>query len=144
MAIVFILSKKRQKTLLWTIVFVMVLILFIIPLIVFSSWFNNINKDIIKEMPPKPDIKINFGIIDSDKVKSLEPFLETITEFNYIANDKRGRKVIGKVLAVNQDEAINILQELGLKASSLVESTIGRKEPFTPYYQSTIQNINKK
>src|SRR3989344_6245752 len=99
MAIVFIQSKKRQKVFLWSIITGLVLILFIIPLLIFYPLFVNESQNILEGGVLKPAININFSIIDSPQVKNLEPFLDIVTEFTYIAEDKNGKQVIGKISA---------------------------------------------
>ena len=136
MAIVFIQSKKRQKVFLWSIITGLVLILFIIPLLIFYPLFVNESQNILEGGVLKPAININFSIIDSPQVKNLEPFLDIVTEFTYIAEDKNGKQVIGKISATGQDDAKILLQEMNLKILHLEESNTGRKEPFIPYYQS--------
>ncbi len=135
MAIIFSLPQKKQKIFRNIIAILLVLILFIIPFVIFSSssWFNVKPKNIILEVISRPDVNINFSVIDSDQVKNLEPFPEIEIEFNYIGQDKNGKKVKGEILAVNKDDALIILEKIGIKVSSLEESSVGRKEPFAPY-----------
>ena len=133
MAIVLISSQKRQKIFLWSIATLSVLILSVIPLIIFSSWFINQPKNIIQEGILRPDLRINFNIIDSDQVEDLEPFSGAVTEFTYVVEDKNGRQLVGRVLAVSQDDAKALLEGVGLKVFSLQETNIGREEPFVPY-----------
>ncbi len=113
----------------------LVLILFVIPLIIFSPWLKNKPQDILQEQISQPNITINLDIIDSDRVKNLEPFGAIETEFSYIAEDKGGKKVQGSISALSKDEAIATLEKAGFKILSLQEVFIGKKEPFTPYYQ---------
>jgi len=111
------------------------LILFIIPFIIFLPWFNNESKSVFLQETFKPDIKINFNTIDSDQIKNLELFSEAGKEFTYIANDKNGKQVMGKISAISKNEVQTFLEKMGFKVSSIEETSIiiGRKEPFVPY-----------
>lgn len=73
MAIIFPSPKRKQRIFRGITILLLALILFVIPLIIFSPWFNG-SKNIILEGIYKPDIKINFDVMDSDFVESLEPF----------------------------------------------------------------------
>lgn len=135
MAIVFKQSKKIQKILFWNITAGMLLILFVISLVVFPPYFKSGPKIIFEGATPKPDIRINFSIIDSERVRDLEPFSGIMTEFIYIVREKSGRQLSGKILAKNQEEAEILLIESGLEILNLEERTsLGKSQPFVPYY----------
>lgn len=115
------------------------LLLFIISLIIFPPDSENQSKNNpLKEVFSVPNVKINFDILDSNQVKSLESFRSVQTQFNYIGQDKNGKQVAGKILAVSKDGAAGLLEGMGFKVSRLQE-IIGRSEPFVPYYQSTLE-----
>ena len=135
MAIIFISRDKKQNTFRGIITLVLILILFVIPFIVFTSFLSDESKNIFVEEISKPDLNINFNIINSEEVKSLESFPIAKIEFSYSALDKNNKKVVGKILAVDKNDALNILEKAGLKSINLEEVNIGKKEPFVPYYQ---------
>lgn len=135
MAIVFKQLKKAQKIFFWNIIAAMFLILFIVSLIVFPPGFKRGPEIIFEELTPKPDIKINFSVIDSDKVKELESFKGAQKEFNYVVKDKNGRQLRGSISAKNQSEAEATLKDSGLEVLILQEKELpGKSQPFTPYY----------
>ena len=145
MAIVFISPKRRQRIFFRGILAFLILLLFIISLIIFPSQFKNETQDIpTKVVFDTPGVVINFESIDSDQVKNLEPFLGVQIEFNYIAQDKDDKQVVGKISATTKDDAKILLEGMGFKVSSLQESNIGRNEPFIPYYQTTAKTSLKK
>lgn len=80
-----------------------------------------------------PELKIDFAAIQSDKIKNLEPFLVIGTEFLYTASDKDNKEVQGKVSATNAEEAVQILEKMGLKVTDLQEVKAGKEEPFSSY-----------
>lgn len=136
MAILFTSPRKKQRMFLRGITALLFLLLFIISLIVFPPDFKNqFDNNLPKEVFSAPDAAINFGILDSNQVKNLEPFGPVQTQFDYVAQDKNGKKIVGKILAASKDGAESLLREMGFKVSSLQEATIGRSEPFIPYYQ---------
>ena len=134
MAITFISPDKKQNTFRGIITLVLVLVLFVMPFIVFTSFLSDEFESVFVEEVPKPDISINFDIIDSEEVKNLESFSIIKIEFSYSALDKNNRKVVGKVLAIDKNDALSILQKTGLKNINLEEINAGKKEPFIPYY----------
>ena len=79
MAIVFISPKEKQKVFFKGVAIFAILFLIVIFLIVFLPWFVNKSQDIPMETSSKElNIAINLNIMDSDKVKDLEPFIEEI------------------------------------------------------------------
>lgn len=112
----------------------LIFVFFIVSLITFPFQFKNQRQNI-----PAPEVffeagsKIDLNILNSDQVKSLKTFSGIEKEFNYTAQDEKGRQIIGKVLAVSKDEAEKVLEGMGLQVSELEEASIGRSEPFIPY-----------
>lgn len=133
MAIIFESPKKIQKKFLRIIIILLVFVLLIVPFIIFSPGLINRVQNVSQEEISEPDIKINFNTIDSDQVKNLDPFGAIELEFFYIVEDKNGRQIIGRISAAAKNDAQKILEEGGFKVSELVETNIGRKEPFAPY-----------
>lgn len=119
----------------WGITAALLLFLFIISLIIFPPQFKNkfIN-NVPKENFQIPEVKINFDIIASPQLANLEKFESIQTEFDYTAEDQTGKKVNGKVSALNLESAKTNLEGQGLKVLTLQEFSIGRNEPFVPYY----------
>jgi hypothetical protein len=137
MAIVFISPKSKQRMFYVGIIMLLILFLIIISSIVFLPEFLNKNKSIpIKEILDKldkSDVVINFNIMDSDKVKNLDPFDSQETEFTYVVFDQEGKQITGSISAVIKDDAQKLLEGAGFKVSSLKEMDIGREEPFVSY-----------
>ena len=80
MAIVFISPKKRQRMFFGIMMVSLFFIFIAISLVMFLPELINKNKNIPPDMSfDQPDVVINFKILDSEKVKALEPFtrLET-------------------------------------------------------------------
>ena len=134
MAITFV-PRDKKKTLFRSIITIfLVLILFITPFLIFSPLFTGQSKDIFIEEVNRPDIGIDFSIIDSDEVKNLETFLVPQIEFSYKALDKNNKQVTGRIFANDENDAKNNLSNSGFKNINLEEVNIGKKEPFVPYY----------
>ncbi len=75
MAIIFISPKKQQRIIFWSATTVFMLALIGISAFMLLPEIKN-QLTIIPETEAfkMPDVKINFSIVDSDKVKNLEPF----------------------------------------------------------------------
>lgn len=145
MAILFTSPKKRRRIFLWSITLLLILLLFMISLIIFPPQFRNELQSTVPEgVFDMLNTKINFNIMDSNQVKNLDPFEDVETEFTYIAQDKDGKQITGRISAVSKIKAESILEEMGFKVFSLQESDIGRNEPFIPYYQPTTKTTTKK
>ncbi len=76
---------------------------------------------------------LNLDIVDSDKVKNLEPFTQLEVEFAYVVTDKNGQQITGNISAASKDDARTLLEASGFKASSLKEMNLGNSDPFIPY-----------
>src|SRR3989338_1164563 len=144
MAIILISPKKRQKTLFGVIILFLILIFIIVFLVIFIQEFKNkiVSIPIEEGVFSSSNIKINFSIVDSDKVKNLETFTKIQEEFTYFAKDKDENQVTGRISAFTKEDALIALEGLGFKEIVLEKSSIGRIEPFIPYYQQTI-NLKK-
>ncbi|OGZ63771.1 MAG: hypothetical protein A3A98_00570 [Candidatus Staskawiczbacteria bacterium RIFCSPLOWO2_01_FULL_40_39] len=141
MAIVFVSPRKVQKMFFGGIITLIALLLFAISLLVLLPELRNKLNDIPANIPVRgdfngPDLKINFRAIDSDEVKNLEPFGAMEGNFSYIAEDENGRQITGKISAASREDAEKNLAAMGLTIQSIEEITIGRNEPFVPYYQT--------
>jgi len=130
MAIVFISPKQRQKTLIFGIIGLVSLFLIVIGLVVFLKKPKTIPSERVFKAPK---IEINFGVLESDKIKDLEAFGEIKDEFNYQARTGEGDIQLGIVLAVSREEAIKSLEDLGFSDIVLEEKEIGRENPFVHY-----------
>ena len=147
MAIVFISPKKKQAIFFEIMTGVLVLFLLAVSSIVFLPEIKNRLNYVppYQELSSLPAVKINFDIIDSDKVKKLEPFSLIETEFSYVAQDQDGKAVAGKVSAISKKDAQKSLESAGLKFIIFQNANASRSDPFTPYYQPTVNtNIPKK
>src|SRR3989344_2955166 len=132
MAITFVPRDKKQTLFRSIITIFLVLILFITPFLIFSPLFTDQSENIFIEKVNRPDIGIDFGIIDSDEVKNLETFLVPQIEFSYKALDKNNKQVTGRIFANDENDAKNNLSNSGFKNINLEEVNIGKKEPFVP------------
>ena len=134
MAIVLISPQKRQKTFIWIASSLAVLVLLAIAFFIFAPMLsNNLNNIPDTGNYITPDIKLNFSIVDSAQVKNLEPFNKIEMEFAYVAQDKSGKQVVGRISAADQDGARKSLEAMGFTIVSLQESNLGRINPFVPY-----------
>lgn len=134
MAIVFISPQKKQRMFFITIATLFVLILFILSLITFIPKIEDKFKNIPENGDMSiSDIKINFGMVDSEKVKKMELISEVGKEFNYTAQGRDNKKVAGKISATDVNSAQKTLETMGFKVLTIEETAIGRSNPFFPY-----------
>ena len=135
MAIIFPSLQKKERIILRMMIFILVVVLATIPLFIFYPWGNDASGVISDQGKFKPDITINFQTVDSAQVNNLEPFLVIEKEFSYVVKKKNGKQIVGKISAPTYDDAKVLLYKLGFIIVHIEEITIGRSEPFTPYYQ---------
>lgn len=135
MAIVFPSIEKKQKAFNAIMVVLLALILFGIPFLIFSPWLDSKINNTVKETDYRPNLDINFTILDSDQVKNLESFPVIETEFSYTGQDKKGKKIQGLILAMSKEDAQIMLEKTGITILSLEESSTGRNDPFAPFDQ---------
>ncbi len=136
MAILFKQSRRKEKIFLWSVIIVVVLVLFSISLFIFPP-FQNSSLMSKEEIFGQYDAKIDLGLIDSEQVKNLDVFSGAITtEFTFIAKDKNGKQVTGTIAALDKSEATSLLTNKGLDVLSIEESHVIKNNPFSPYYQS--------
>ena len=83
----------------------------------------------------KPKVNIDFTVFDSNQFQNLETFDKLETQFSYKAVTKDGKKAEGLISAASMAEARQKLEDDGMSINSIEEVTIGRDNPFTPYYQ---------
>ena len=112
-----------------------VLFLAVISLGVFSAKPKSISAPLTFN---KPKVNIDTKIFDSVQFKSLQPFTQMQTQYSYEATTKAGKTKTGFVTAGSIDEAKAILTNMGLSPTQLKETEIGREDPFSPYYQATV------
>ncbi len=136
MAILFVSPQKTQRMLMLIVISLLIVFLVGFSLTIFWPQFSFGNQDPLLNPTAyqAPDIQIDFRAVDSNQFKNLEVFSEVQIEFNYIAKDENDKQIIGVIMATNKDNAQIILEQMGLKASSLEEKNLGRNEPFSPYY----------
>ena len=134
MAIILVSSKKKKKMFLTIVILSLIFVLFIISLIIFPPSFGGEPKMISREKIIRPDITINFNVLDSEQVSGLETFVDIKTEFAYTAEDKDGTKVQGSLQSLNKNEVKATLEQSGLKVLTVQEVLLGKNEPFAPYY----------
>lgn len=134
MAIVFISPQKKQRMFFITIATLFVMVLFILSLITFIPKIE----DKLKNIPENgalniPDVKINFGTVDSEKVRNMELIREVEREFNYTVQGKDGKQISGRILAPDANGAQKSLEIMGFKILTIEEAVAGRSNPFAPY-----------
>ena len=86
----------------------------------------------------KPKVAVDLKIFDSDQFKNLDAFPQMQMQFSYKAMAKDGKTQSGFISAASEDDAKIVLTNMGLTVSEIKESEIGRDNPFTPYYQSSL------
>ncbi|OGZ73046.1 MAG: hypothetical protein A2908_01825 [Candidatus Staskawiczbacteria bacterium RIFCSPLOWO2_01_FULL_38_12b] len=134
MAIVFISPKKRQRMFFGIMMVSLFFIFIAISLVMFLPELINKNKNIPPDMSfDQPDVVINFKILDSEKVKALEPFTRLETEFDYIVQDQDDQQMSGTILAATNEDAQKLLEKSGYRVLMLKEVNLGRSEPFVSY-----------
>ncbi len=135
MAIVFISPQEKQRVFFRGVAIFAVLLLFIISLLIFLPGFvNKTSNTSTGVSSSNPNITINLSIMDSDKIKNLEPFNEEIgSVFIYTVQDKNGRKTTGNISAATKEQAQSLLEQSGFKVLSLEEMSVGRNDPFISY-----------
>ena len=145
MAIVFTSHKNTQGKVFWLVSFLVLIILMAGSFIILLPEIQ----DQLIVIPAEgtfavPDIKIDYSLLDSDRVKKLEPFVQLQTQFEYVATNESGKEVSGRVLADSTESAQALVESEGLKVSSLKESSVGRSDPFISYYDVVATPTPKK
>lgn len=135
MAIVFTPAKKTRGKSFWIITILLFFILAGLSMAIFWLKFNSLSDLAMQGELVSQDIRINFDMMDSDRVQSLEAFVEPKAQFNYVAEDSRKRRVNGSLMADTQDEAKSILASMNLTPITIEEVASGRTEPFSSYYK---------
>lgn len=139
MAIVFVSPRKKQITLIIIIASIFAVFLIGIFLVIFLFGSSNESNQIVFK---KPNIKIDFSVLDSDQLKNLIALDPIEYVFIYNAIDSAGKNITGKITAVSQDAAQAKLQALKYNVGTLEIEKNGRENPFDSYYQ-VIQNTKK-
>ena len=80
MAIIFVSIKKRQRLFFWGIAAFSGLVVVALSLVVLFPELKDTPDIVVQEVYDAPDVKINFDVIDSPQVKSLEPFAAPSSE----------------------------------------------------------------
>jgi len=134
MAIVFTSPKKQQRATFWVFALLFLGILSGLSIVLLLPEIQNQLTIIPAEgVFTMPDIKVNFGVVDSDKVKNLEPFGGIPTQYTYVATDPGGKEISGTISSESKEDTQRMLEQLGLKNIVLKEANIGRTDPFIAY-----------
>ena len=134
MAIVFVSPKQRQKMFFLGITILFLLFLSVVGTVVFFSKPSK-PKPTEEQIFIKPDVKINFEILDLDQVKESLLMGKVQKEFAYSATTAQRKKESGNIFANSIDEAKKKLEDSGLFLSNLEEIfVVGRENPFASYY----------
>lgn len=134
MAIIFVSPKKRQRTLFLILSIALLSILIAISLVFFIPGFlKRLQSPPTALLFESPDITINLDILNSNKVKNLEPFGDLKTAYIYMVEGKDGKQVTGSISMDTKEQAQKILEDDGFKIISLEELNIGRDNPFVSY-----------
>lgn len=131
MAIVFVSPKQRQKMFFLGITILFLLFLLAVGLFVFLAPPKKYEAESVFI---KPDIQVNFDVLDSLEVKNRVIMGRIGREFNYVMKSLDGQELTGSLFAESLEKAKEILEESGLVLVSLEETEVGRENPFTPYY----------
>ena len=131
MAIVFVSPRQRQKMFFWGITILFLLILSVVGTTIF---FSEPEPTLPEQVFVKPEIKINFEVLDSEQVKESLIMERVQKEFTYQAVTDKNEQKSGSIFAASMEEAKKILEDSGLLSITLEEVQIGRENPFTPYY----------
>lgn len=135
MAIVFVSPKQRQKMFFLGITILFLLVLSIIGTFVF---FSKPKYTAAEVAFIKPKIKINFEVLDLEKVKGSLLMGRIEKEFAYLAITDEGEEATGSIFVATRGDAKKILEDSGLIVATLEEVEIGRENPFTPYYMFSV------
>jgi len=138
MAITFKSSKAKQKAVTVLVVVVLVVCLVGFALIVLLPEFLYNNQTVSTTIGQifsfgKPDISLNFSVVDSPEVANLQPFVVMETEFTYVVINRVGKKITGTISAVSIDDATALLEKSGYIVVSVSQMATGRSNPFISY-----------
>jgi len=141
MAIVFVSPKQRQKMFFLGITILFLLFLSIVGTVVF---FSKPALTLTETIFKKPNIKIDFTVLDSEQVKESSLMGRIQKQFTYSATTVKGSQESGNVFAATIEEATKKLEDEKLTNISLEEALVGRENPFTSYYAISSLTINTK
>lgn len=131
MAIVFVSPKQRQKMFFLGITILFLLVLSVIGAVVFFSKPKYTPEEVSFI---KPEIKINFEVLDLEQVKASLLMERIQKEFAYLAITEEGGEEAGSIFAATKEEAKKSIDDSGLISVTIEEVKIGRENPFTPFY----------
>lgn len=134
MAVVFISPKQRQKFFFIGITAIFLLFIISVSLLVFLSEPTQAPQTVTLN---KSKVNIDMSIFDTDQFKRLQPLTEMKIQYSYKATTKDNKTKTGTISAASEEDARILLEKKGLTNPVLKEVKIGRKNPFTPYYQSS-------
>lgn len=135
MAIVFVSPRKKQIISLLSIAGFFLLALIIISLVVF---FAQPGQPASNKTFKKPNLNIDFSLLDSQELKALLPLDQMELQFEYQATDSKGGEVSGKISAISEDVARSKLEASGFKEIKIKKDSAGRVNPFDSYYTPPI------
>ena len=131
MAIVFVSPKQRQKMFFFGITILFLIVLSVIGVTVF---FFKPKYTATEVLFIKPEIKINFEVLDLEQVKASLIMERIQKEFVYSAMTVEGEEKTGSIFATTKEDVIKQLEDSGLILVVAEEVKIGRENPFTPFY----------
>lgn len=141
MAIVFVSPKQRQKMFFLGITILFLLLISVVGTVVFFSKPAPTSTETIFK---KPNIKIDFTVLDSEQIKESSLMSRIQKEFTYSGITAKGSQESGNIFATTMEEATKTLETKKLTNVSLEEVLVGRENPFTPYYSISSLTINTK
>jgi uncharacterized SAM-binding protein YcdF (DUF218 family) len=141
MAIVFVSPKKKQILFFSLIVGFFLILLFTVILFVFLMKPEAIPQEKVFK---KPNINIDFSILDSQQLKNLNQLDPIEYVFTYKAMSEEGSAVSGRITAVSEASAIAKLEQINLSSIELKKESLGRENPFNIYYEQVILPPAKK
>lgn len=89
----------------------------------------------------KSKIEVDMSIFSSNQFKNLQPYTKIDIQYSYKATTKDKKTKSGFISATSINDAKTKLKNQGLTVATLKEVTIGRNNPFIPYY--TVTKLNQ-
>lgn len=133
MAIIFVSPKQKQKLFVIAVVSALVFVLVVISLIIFLSKPKAVSDQNFFEK--KPEIVIDFSVLEKEQIKLMEIPPRPQMQFDYTATGEGGKFLSGRIVASSEKEALSILESRKISAIQIKKTSVGRINPFLPYYQ---------
>ena len=126
-------EKNGKKLIVYGGVLVVVILLGVLLFMFLPGLLNTAPAAVPQVSFNKPDVIINLGVLESEKVKNLQPFTPVQTEFTYTVKTAAGKQVSGNISAASQDDAQSQPQAAGYTVITVSATPVGRSDPFVSY-----------